>query len=128
MLGRVFLGIRVTAKNGSSHSLSYLYWGWIRHVANEEHVSLPESGTATDSLSENDAKKLASCLRARADKIRKGLAPRDATAYVRQFDKGWFPAVEKEDVKISTVDFDEPEQIEEIARFFESSGGVTLDY
>jgi hypothetical protein len=123
------LGIYAEAKNGGSCSLSYLYWGWIRHIAKEEGVVVPQSGSATDSLSEDQAKKLASVLRAKAEKIREGLAPRDATSYVQQTDKEWFPpTVEGEDVGTLRADFDNPDEMDETAKFFESSGGVTLRY
>lgn len=126
---RVVLGLLAKAKNGGSRSLSYLYWSWIRHIATEEGVTLPQSGSATDLLTEGEAKRLASALRARAEKIRKGLAPRDATNYVRQIDKEWFPPmVEGDDVGTLRADFDDPDGMDEIAEFFESSGGVTLRY
>jgi len=125
---KIILGINAKAKNGDSRALSYLYWSWIRHIALEEHVTLPQSGSATDSLTEDQAKRLASALRARAEKIRKGLAPRDATSYVRQVDKQWFSSVEGEDVGAIGADFDNPEGIDETASFFDKSGGVTLRY
>jgi hypothetical protein len=125
---KVVLGIDAKAKNGDSRSLSYLYWSWIRHIATEEDVTLPQSGSRTDSLTEEETKKLASALRARAEKIRKGLAPRDATSYVQQIDKQWFPSGEGEDVGTLSADFDNPEGIDETAGFFDKSGGVTLRY
>ena len=93
----------------------------------EEHVTLPQSGSASDSLTADEAKTLASALRSRAEKIRKGLAPRDATSYVQQVDKQLFPS-EGEDVGTIRADFDDPDGIDETARFFEKSGGVTLRY
>ena len=85
------LGISARAKNGGSRSLPYLYWGWIRRIAKEEGVTLPQSGSTMDSLTEAEAKKLASALRSRAEKIRKGIALRDASSYVQQVDREWFP-------------------------------------
>ena len=97
--------------------MSYLYWSWIRHIATEEGVTLPQSGSATDLLTEGEAKRLASALRARAEKIRKGLAPRDATNYVRQIDKEWFPPmVEGDDVGTLRADFDGPDGMDELER------------
>jgi len=123
------LGILVKAKAGRSRSLSYLYWSWIRHVATQEGVTLPQSKTAIESLSDGEAKKLASALRARAEKIRKGLAPRDATSYVQQIDKEWFPpTAEGDDAGVVAADFDDPDGMDEISSFFESSGGVVLRY
>ena len=81
------MGIYAKAKNGRSRSMSYLYWGWVRRIAREEGVTLPQSGSATDSLTGAETRKLASALRARAQKIRKGVSPRDASSYVQQFDK-----------------------------------------
>jgi len=109
--------------------MSYLYWGWVRRIAKEEGVTLPQSGSATDSLTDAEAKRLAFALRARAQKIRKGIAPRDASSYVQQVDKEWFlPVVEREDVGTVSADFDDPDSMDDTARFFESSGGVTLRY
>jgi len=109
--------------------LSYLYWSWIRRVANEEGVTLPRSDSATDSLTEAEARRLASALRTRAEKIRKGVAPRDASSYVQQIDSGWFPPeVEGEGVGTLKADFDDPDSMDETAEFFGSSGGVTLRY
>lgn len=123
------MGIHAKAKNGGSRSFSYLYWSWIRRIAKEEGVVLPQSGSATDSLTEADARKLASALRARADKIRKGTAPRDASSYVQQVDKEWFPPEdESEGVGTLKADFDNPDRIDDTAEFFGSSGGVTLRY
>jgi hypothetical protein len=125
----VGLGIYVKAKRGESRSLSYLYWGWIRHLASDEGVALPLSSSKTDSLTEEQSKKLASAIRTRAEKIRNGLAGRDATSYVAHIDKEWFPpAGEGEDAGTLVADFDDPDDMEETARFFESSGGVTLRY
>jgi hypothetical protein len=122
------LGIHVEAKKGGSRELSYLYWSWIRHFATEEGLTLPQSGSSTDSFSEDDAKKLASLIRARADKIRKGVAPRDATSYVQQVDKQWFPPAAGEEVEALSADFDDPDDMDETAEFFDSSGGVNLRY
>jgi hypothetical protein len=123
------VGIYAKARNGDSRSLPHLYWSWIRYVATEEGVTLPQSGAATDSLTEDEAKRLASALRARAEKIRKGLAVRDATSYVRQIDKQWFPfAEEGKDAGTLGADFDDPDEMDETANFFESSGGVVLRY
>jgi hypothetical protein len=109
--------------------MSYLYWSWVRRVAKQEGVMLPQSGSATDSLTDAEAKKLASVLRARAQKIREGIAPRDASSYVQQADKEWFPpAVEREDGGTVSADFDDPDSMDDTAKFFESSGGVTLRY
>ncbi len=125
---KVVLGIHVEAKSGGSRELPYLYWSWIRYIAKEEGLTLPQSGSATDSFSEDEAKKLASVIRARAERIRKGLAPRDATSYVQQFDKQWFPSAAGEDVGALRADFDDPDSMDETANFFDSSGGVTLLY
>ena len=109
--------------------MSHLYWGWVRQVAMEEGVNLPQSGSATDSLTDAEAKRLASALRARAQKIRKGTAPRDASSYVQRADEGLFPqAVEGKDAGIVSADFDDPDSMDDTAKFFESSGGVTLRY
>ena len=122
------MGVEITARDGRSRSWSHLYWSWIRHVATEEGVTLPQSGSTTDSIPDDEAKRLASALRARAEKIRKGLVPRDATSYVQQIDKRWFPVAEKEDAGTITADFDEPDHMDKTAEFFESSRGVTLRY
>ena len=109
--------------------MSYLYWGWVRRVAREEGAALPQSGSMTDSLTDAEAKRLASALRTRAQKIREGVAPRDASSYVKQADKEWFPAaVEGEEVRGISADFDNPDSMDDTAKFFESSGGVTLRY
>jgi hypothetical protein len=109
--------------------MSYLYWGWVRRVAREEGAALPQSGSMTDSLTDAEAKRLASALRTRAQKIREGVAPRDASSYVKQADKEWFPAaVEGEEVGGISADFDNPDSMDDTAKFFESSGGVTLRY
>jgi len=109
--------------------MSYLYWSWVRRIAKEEGVTLPQSGSTTDSLTGAEAKRLASALRARAQKIRKGVVPRDASSYVQQADKEWFPpVVGREDVGSVGADFDDPDSMDDTARFFESSGGVTLRY
>ena len=123
------MGIYAKAKNGGSRSMSYLYWSWVRRVAREEGVNLPQSGSATDSLTDTEAKRLASALGARAQKIRKGITPRDASSYVQQVDKELFPSVAKgEDNGTVSADFDDPDSMDGIAKFFESSGGVTLSY
>ena len=123
------MGIYAKAKNGGSRSMSYLYWGWVRRIAKEEGVTLPQSGSATDSLTGAEAKRLASALRARARKIRKGVAPRNASSYVSQVDKDWFPpAVGREDVGAVGADFDDPDSMDDTAKFFEYSGGVKLRY
>jgi len=83
----------------------------------------------TDSFTEAETKKVGSALRARAQKIRKGAAPRDASSYVQRVDKELFPAAaEKEDVGVVSADFDDPDSMDDTAKFFESSGGVTLRY
>ena len=92
-------------------------------------MTLPQSGSASDSLTEAQARRLASALRARAEKIRKGVAPRDAISYVQQIDKEWFPSEAKGDgVGTLSTDFDDPDHMDDTAEFFESSGGVTLRY
>jgi len=109
--------------------MSYLYWGWVRRIAKEEGVKLPQSGSATDSLTDAEAKRLATVLRARAQKIRKGTAPRDASSYVQRVDKELFPqVVEGKDAGVVGADFDDPDSMDDTATFFESSGGVTLRY
>jgi len=109
--------------------MSYLYWGWVRRIAKEEGVTLPQSGSESDSLTDPEAKGLASALRARAHKIRNGIAPRDASSYVQQVGEEWFPSkVEGEDAGIVRADFDDPDSMDGTAEFFESSGGVTLRY
>jgi len=121
--------VRAKAKDGGSRSMSYLHWSWIRHVAREEGVALPQSGGQTDSLSSVEAKQLATALRVRADKIRKGTAPRDATSFVQRADKEWFHEDQAgEDGGTVRADFDEPGRMEDVADFFESSGGVELRY
>ena len=123
------MGINAKAKNGKSRLMSYLYWSWVRRVASEEGVTLPQSGSTTDSLTDAEARRLASALRARAQKIRKGIVRRDASSYVQQVDKEWFPpALEREDVGTVSADFDDPDSMDDTAKFFESSGGVTLRY
>jgi len=123
------VGVQVKAKKGGSCSISYLYWNWIRQVVAEEGVTLPQSGSASDSLSGEDTRKLASALRTRAEKIRKGLAPRDAAAFVQRVDKQWFPQLTgKEGAEDLKADFDDPDGVDETASFFESSGGATLRY
>jgi len=126
---RIALGIYANAKNGESRSMSYLYWGWVRRIAKEEGVTLPQSGSTTDSLTDAEAKRLALALRSRAQKIREGIAPRDASSYVQQVGEEWLPrAVEGEDVGVVGADFDNPDSMDNTAEFFESSGGVTLRY
>ncbi len=97
-------------------------------IAAEEEVVLPQSGSETDRLSEQQAKKLASALRARATKIRKGVAPRDASSYVQRLDRRWFPKAEEQRVGMINADFDDPKSMDSTASFFDSSGGVTLRY
>ena len=123
------MGIIAKARNGGSWKLSYLYWSWIRHVATEAGVALPQSGSATDALSEQESKNLASALRNRAEKIRKGLAPRDATSFVRQVNEQLLPpGAADEGGGTLHAEFDDPDDMEETAGFFESSGGVLLQY
>ena len=123
------MGIDVKARNGDSRSLSFLYWGWIRHVADEEGLSLPQSGSSSDSLDEEQTRRLASAIRTRAEKIRKGVAPRDASSYVQRMSKEWFPSKDgNEDRGTKAAGFDDPDDLDETANFFESSGGVTLSY
>ena len=86
---------------------------------------MPQSGSSTDSLSRDDAKKLASAMKTRAEKIRKGLAPRDAASYVRQIDEQSFPSKNAETTR---ADFDDPESMDKTADFFDLSGGVTIEY
>ena len=123
------MGIRAEAKNGGSCSLSYLYWSWVRHVAAEEGVVLPQSASPTDSLTEAETRQLAHALRTRAEKIRSGDAPRDATSFVQGADREWFPPSQGsgDDVMVR-ADFDDPDGVDETANFFETSGGVTLRY
>ena len=97
-------------------------------MVTEEGVALPQSGFETDRLSAGQAKKLASALRARAEKIRKGIVPRDASAYVRGLDRRWLPQTEEPNAGTVGADFDDPDGMEATARFFDSSGGVTLRY
>jgi hypothetical protein len=123
------LGIYAEAKNGSRRSLSYLYWGWIRHIAEEEGVKLPKNDSKTISFTEDETKRLASAIKSRADKIRKGLAPRDAKSYVDRIDSRFFPPESPLDERKATpVDFDNPDAMNETAKFFELSRGVTLTY
>jgi hypothetical protein len=119
------LAIDFKARNGNVLSLSYLYWGWIRHIAKEEGVTMPQSGSSKDSLSEGDAKKLASAIRTKAEKIRKGLAPRDAGSFVQQLDVQSFRS---KNSGIIQADFDDPDSMEKTAGFFDLSGGVTIEY
>jgi hypothetical protein len=123
------LGIHVEATNGSQRSLSYLYWGWIRHIAEAEGVRLPKNDSETISFTEDETKRLASAIRARADKIRRGLAPRDAKSYIDKIDSRFFPSEQTPDEgKTTPTDFDNPDAMDETAKFFESSRGVTLTY
>ena len=123
------MGIYAKARNGGSWKLSYLYWSWIRHVATEAGVALPQSSSATDSLNEQETKNLASALKDRAEKIRKGLAPRDATSFVQQLNRQLLPPVaEEEGAGTLRADFDDPDGMDETADFFELSGGVLLQY
>ena len=89
---------------------------------------MPQSGSPTDSFSEEETKKLASALGTRANKIRKGMAPRDAKAFVQQMDRVWFPSMEGQEVGELDANFDNPDSMDEMAAFFRSSGGVTLTY
>lgn len=89
---------------------------------------MPQSGSKTDSLGEEDAKTLASALRAKAEKIRKGTAMRDATSFVQQVGEQWFPESKKGEGGALSADFDDPDSMDETADFFDSSGGVTLSY
>ncbi len=123
------MGVVVKANNGKSLSLSSLYWGWIRHIAKEEGVTLPQSGSSTETITGDDVKKLASAIRVRAEKIRKGLAPHNASSYVKQFDEALWSSKDKEkDAGTVRVDFDNPEDMDKTADFFDSSGGVTMTY
>jgi len=122
------LGVHGEAKNGGSWSMSFLYWGWVRHIATEAGLVLPQSGSSRDSLTDEEARKLATVLRARAERIRKGIAPRDAASFVQEIDKEWFPPSEGKGAGAIGADFDSPESIQETANFFETSGGVTLSY
>lgn len=122
------MGVLVRARNGGSRTISNLYWSWIRHVASEEDEALPQSGSSSETLSNNQTKRLALALRAKADKIRKGAAPRDATAYVQKLDRDLLPSGDGQDMGSLKVDFDDPDSIDETASFFDGSGGVTLTY
>lgn len=115
------------AKNGGRRSLSNLYWGWIRKVALEEGVVLPQSGSDRDRLSARETERLAFAIRARAEKIRKGTARRDASSYVQLVGDEWLPK-SKGSVDGPGADFDDPDSMEATADFFYSSGGVTLSY
>ena len=80
-------------------------------------------------MTEVESERLASALRARAEKIRRGLVKRDASTYVEQIGKEWFPRAEDgEDTGVMAARFDDPEDMEKTAEFFETSGGVTLRY
>ena len=94
----------------------------------EEGVVLPQSGSETDHLSERQAKNLASALRARADKIRKGVTLRDASSYVQRLDRRWFPKAGEQKGGEVSADFDDPDRMDSTADFFDYSGGVTLRY
>jgi hypothetical protein len=121
------LGVLVRARNGKSRTISDLYWSWIRHVASEEGVELPQSGSSSETLANNQTKRLALALRTRADKIRKGTAPRDATAYVQKLDRELLPS-SNQGAGTLKADFDDPDSLDEIASFFDGSGGATLTY
>jgi hypothetical protein len=123
------LGIYIEAKNGNRLSLSYLYWGWIRHIAEEEGVELPKADSETISFTEDQTKELASAIRAKSDKIRKGLAPRGAQAYVDSMDNQFIlPEKSQDERKATATDFDNPDDLDETAKFFQLSRGVTLTY
>ena len=123
------MAIYAEAKNGSRRSFSYLYWGWIRHIAEEEGVVLPKNDSETISFTEDETRSLAAAIKARAEKIRKGLAPRDAKSYVDQIDNQFFPPEKgPEEGQTTPVNFDEPDAMDETAEFFELSRGVTLAY
>ena len=97
-------------------------------MAKEGGVTLPQSGSSTEHLDKELAKKLAFVIRTRAEKIRNGVAPRDASSYVQQMDKQWFRSEEEGDVGTALIDFDDPDGMNQTANFFDSSGGVTLSY
>ncbi len=123
------MAIHAQAKNGTRRSLSYLYWGWIRHIAEEEGVVLPKNDSETISFTEDETRSLAAAIKARAEKIRKGLAPRDAKSYVDQIDSRFFPPEKgPKEEQTTPVNFDEPDAMDETAEFFELSRGVTLAY
>jgi hypothetical protein len=123
------LAIYVEAKNGTRRSFSYLYWGWIRHITEEEGVKLANDDSETTSFTEDETKKLASAIRARAEKVRKGLAPRDAKSYVDKIDSQFFsPEKTGDEGKTTPVDFDDPDAMDDTAKFFELSHGVTLAF
>jgi len=83
----------------------------------------------TLSLTEDQTRRLASAIRARAEKVRKGLAPRDAKSYVDKIDGRFFPPEQNQDEgKAIAVDFDNPDAMDDTAKFFELSRGVTLTY
>lgn len=119
--------MRVKASNGSSRSFSHLYWGWIRKISSEEGVVLPQSGSGTDSLSARETKELADALRARAEKIRRGAAPRDASSYVQLVGKEHLPDLGEGTEELG-ADFDDPDAMEQTASFLYTSGGITLSY
>lgn len=120
--------MQVRAKNGSTRSLSHLYWGWLRKIASEEGVVLPQSGSEADHFSAKETKELASAIRARAEKIRTGASPPDASSYVQQMGTKWLSESEKKDAAELSADFDDPDSMEETASFLYSSGGVILTY
>ena len=105
--------------------MSYLYWGWIRHIAQEEGVTLPQSDSSKDSLGADDSKRLASAIKTRAEKIRKGNAPRDADSFVRQMDEQSFRSKNSGTIR---ADFDDPDSMDKTAGFFDLSGGVGIEY
>ena len=108
------MGIYAEAKNGGSRSLSYLYWSWVRRIAKEEGVTLPQSNSATDSLTDFEARRLASALRAGAEKIRKGIAPQDASSYVQQVENEWIPReADGKGVGTMSADFDNPDSMDD---------------
>ncbi|MDE1852573.1 MAG: hypothetical protein KGI38_02365 [Thaumarchaeota archaeon] len=123
------MAIYAEAKNGGWRSLSPSYWTWIRHIATEEGLALPQSGSETETLSADEAKKLAVALKVRADKIRKGLALRDADSYL----ESWYeartpPAIWEGKGNLHTIGYDEPNEMDKTADFFDLSGGVTFTY
>ena len=90
---------------------------------------MAEVDSEIPSLTEKQTRNLASAIRTRAEKIRKGLAPRDAKSYVDKIDGRFFPSEKTQDEEKATViDFDKPDAMDDTARFFELSRGVTLMY
>ena len=125
MVERAVLGIHARARSGEARALSFLYWSCICLIAAEEGVVLQTSGSEKDTLSSKQARELAAAIRTRAEKIRKGVAPRDASSYVQQADKEW---LKEEGTGALRADFDDPDSMEKTATFFDSSGGVVLTY